>query len=306
MGFEMGGLMVKHITKLCRGEASFYIVTALIIIAWVLIGLKIRVFASGEEAVNTYTDAHSHADSGLLWLVNKDNRLAADYTPGNLISHEGIFLRAPAHEAYKQMLTAMRNDEIWGLQLASAYRPYAYQHDLFMSRLDELKSEGYSPNDAISKANQTLQPPGASEHQTGLALDVTVAGDLTSDFGKTTAGIWIAENAHRFGFIIRYPYSKIEITQIAYEPWHLRYVGVPHAEIIRENNLTLEEYAGFISDAGAYIVWDSPRGSRAYYLVVFSDIWLENIPGELVDISSISPGEGAGYIITLRGVYRVY
>jgi len=263
------------------------------------------VSAGEAEVVEVYSAIHVH-DSGLLWLVNQDNPLPSEYTPSNLVSHNGIFLQAPAHTAYNQMLAGMKADGIMGLQLASAYRPYEYQRNLFTVRVSELVAEGHSPDPAAILAAETLQPPGASEHQTGLALDVTVTGDLTLSFGETLAGIWLAENAHRFGFIIRYPYAKTEITQITYEPWHLRYVGLPHAVIIRDNNLTLEEYAGFISKAGAYIVWAEPHASRAYYLVIHSNTRPESLPNEVIAISSDRAGEGAGYIITLRGVYTTY
>jgi len=310
---------VKYLGWLCKGKASFYIVAILIVIAWILIGQMFQVSAFEDVVVNKTIVPENHSitspyqgygeaifDSGLLWLVNQDNPLPTGYSPNNLVSHDGIQLQAPAHTAFKEMLDAMKSDNIWGLKLASAYRSYEYQYNLFSTKVTGLVANGMNHEEATLAAAQILQPPGASEHQTGLALDVTVAGDLTSDFGKTTAGIWIAKNAHRFGFIIRYPYAKTEITQITYEPWHLRYVSVPHAEIIMENNLTLEEYAGFIAGLEGYIVWDNDKDSRVYYIVVFSDVWVESIDREVVSISSVSYGDASGYIITLRGVYRNY
>jgi len=299
--------------RIIKGRASYYIVAALIIISWVIIGMRVRLLASdaivdGENEVYAYKHSNTLniTDSGLLWLVNLQNPLDSDFVPSNLVSHQGIRLQAPAFAAYNQMLAAMKADGIQGLQLASAYRPYVYQRDLFTTKVNTLKSQGHNPEAAIELAAQVLQRPGASEHQTGLALDVTVAGDLTEDFGKTAAGKWIEENSHRFGFIIRYPQSKTEITHIIYEPWHLRYVGLPHATIMFENNLTLEEYAGFIAETGNYIIWTEPRGSREFYLVIHSDEWPQTIHDRLIDISSVCPGGGGGYILTMRGMYITY
>jgi len=197
------------------------------------------------------------------------------------------------------MIAAMHaEDGTHGLQLISAYRPYDYQHNLFERKVRELISQGHSATSADELAAKSLQRPGASEHQTGLALDVTITGQLTQDFASTMAGQWLAENSHRFGFIVRYPQHKTEITQIIYEPWHLRYVGVPHAQIIWENGITLEEYMQFIA-AGPYIVWCN-NINGAYYLVTFSQFWPAPPPQGLAGISSASHGGGIGYIMTFR------
>ncbi len=94
-------------------------------------------------------------------------------------------------------------------------------------------------------ANKTVAYPGQSEHQTGLAMDVSshkMGFKLHQSFGETIEGIWLANNAPKFGFIIRYPKGKEHITGYKYEPWHLRYVGVQVAEEIAQKGITLEEY----------------------------------------------------------------
>ena len=83
--------------------------------------------------------------------------------------------------------------------------------------------------------------PGHSEHETGLAYDI---GEIDNNYGETPAGTWLAQHAHEFGFIIRYPKGKEDITKYQYEPWHVRYVGTEHAAKIYEQDLTLEEYLG--------------------------------------------------------------
>ena len=299
-------------------RATFYILAILIIISWAMISILLRDTRNVIATDNATTEIHAikyiapnsplnmpmqdtspivPPDSGLLWLINQDNPLQPDFAPPSLVTHHGIHLQAAAHTAYNQMLAAMQTDGIHGLQLASAYRPYTHQRNLFIAKTSEYTAQGYPLAEAEEIASETVQPPGASEHQLGLALDVTVTGDLTQAFANTSAGQWIAVNSHRFGFIIRYPQAKTEITHIIYEPWHLRFVGMPHSIIIYENNLTLEEYAQFIATVGTYIVWVGPG---EYYLVIHSNTLPEAVPHGIINISSTHPGVGASYILTFR------
>jgi len=315
------------ISKLKDSVISYCIVAALILCAWILIIMRIRL--SGDTTAFEFDDTKTHAiqaymhvytnglalnadvnqndtapyptDSGLLWLVNGDNPLGSSFTPSGLVTHQGVRLHPSAYIAYNQMLTTMRAYSIHDLHLLSAYRPYDYQQKLFSAKVSKLMSQGLSADESETLAAKTLQRPGFSEHQTGLALDLTVSGQLTEAFAETKAGQWLAVNSHRFGFIIRYPQAKTEITEIIYEPWHLRYVGVPHASIMYENNLTLEEYSKFI-EAGVYLHWENDS-SRAFYLVMYSHGWPNEIPQGLVDISSDRMGDGGNYIITVRRVW---
>jgi len=214
---------VKIIGKLKDSVISYCIVAMLIFCAWILMSMRIRL--SGDItafemedtkvlAVHAYMHVRdsdnvpSPVDSGLLWLVNSDNPLGSGFTPGNLVTHQGVRLHSSAYKAYNQMLTAMKADGIHDLHLLSAYRPYDYQKKLFSAKVSTLISQGHSPDEAENLASKILQRPGYSEHQTGLALDLTVTGQLTEAFADTKAGQWLAANSHRFGFIIRYPQAK--------------------------------------------------------------------------------------------------
>ena len=239
--------------------------------------------------------SHAASDSGLLWLVNKDNRLSASFEPVELGEHQGVKLHAAAKEAFVQMLKAMQSDGIHGLRLQSAYRTFNYQHGVFNKRVKELMAKGYSSIEAEVEASMSVQPPGASEHQLGLALDVTLDGSLTESFGETRAGKWLEEHSHEYGFIIRYPSEKTDVTQIVYEPWHLRYVGIPHSLIIKNLDLTLEEYLNYIKEVEAYIYWDE---YGEYYLVTYSESLPAALSHKVVDISSLNTK--SGYIITMR------
>lgn len=238
-------------------------------------------------------------DSEILWLVNRNSRLSSDYKPAEIVEYKGIRLHGVAHKAFVQMLKAMEQDGIHGLRLQSAYRPYNYQQAIFNQRVKELQVQGYSKHEAESKASQSVQLPGASEHQLGLALDVGVDGKLTQAFGETPAGKWLEEHSHNYGFVIRYPHSKTEITQIVYEPWHLRYVGTPHATIMKHFGLTLEEYWNTMRQAQMVIFWGE---NGEYYLLSYINALPVVLPSEVVDVSSIGASKDE-YIITTRKIY---
>lgn len=122
--------------------------------------------------------------------------------------------------------------EGYNMPLVSGYRSYHTQESIYNSYISRW---GIEYTDTVSAR------PGHSEHQTGLAFDV---GELKSSYGETKEGIWLKENCHKYGFIIRYLKGKEPITGYSYEPWHIRYVGIEAATYIMKNNLTLEEYLG--------------------------------------------------------------
>ena len=178
-------------------------------------------------------------------VVNKKRELAEDYVPSDLVEpdvpfsfnekHEKRFMRAEAAAALEQLFALAEQDGIQ-LQAVSGYRSYATQRSIYNYNVSR---------DGEEKANQFSAKPGQSEHQTGLAMDLSYPGDphpLEQSFADTEAGKWLADNAHRAGFIIRYPKGKEDITGYAYEPWHVRYVGVEIAKEIYEKGLTLEEW----------------------------------------------------------------
>ena len=160
---------------------------------------------------------------GIL-LVNKKYHLPANYNPG------------VNNEAYNALLRLQNAgmSEGHSLPLLSGFRSYSTQKYLFNS---------YVEKDGIEKANTYSARPGESEHQTGLAFDV---GQINDNFGNIPAGIWLRENAHKYGFIIRYLKGKESITGYKYEPWHIRYVGENVATTIYNAGITLEEYLGVI------------------------------------------------------------
>jgi LAS superfamily LD-carboxypeptidase LdcB len=160
-------------------------------------------------------------------LVNQDNVLSASFVPQGIVTYQDVQMRDVARDAFIEMKAAMAHDDIHGVRIVSGYRSYEYQKNLY---------------DNCNRAKKSVQPPGASEHQTGLALDISLDGALSQGFADTCAGRWLSRFCHEFGFIIRYPAGKTGVTDIIYEPWHLRYVGAPHSTIMHTHGWTLEEY----------------------------------------------------------------
>ena len=144
-------------------------------------------------------------------------------------------MRKEAAEKLEEMFAAAREDGI-ELFAVSGYRSYQRQAQLFDIEVDKVGREA---------AELVVAYPGNSEHQSGLAMDISgrsVGFTLVEEFADTPEGQWLAENAHKYGFILRYPKGKENITGYKYEPWHFRYVGEEVAAIIYEKGITLEEY----------------------------------------------------------------
>lgn len=180
-----------------------------------------------------------------LVLVNKNFKLDPAFSPSDmriiqvrdfenrLISN--LWMRDEAATAAESLFHAALEEGItlWARSGYRSFRSQGNAHQNLIARMGRSEAERLSAR------------PGHSEHQTGLALDVTSAavnGRLVASFSQTAEGTWLRENAHYFGFIIRYPEGREHLTGYAYEPWHIRYVGVDHASVIYENGLILEEY----------------------------------------------------------------
>lgn len=181
-----------------------------------------------------------------LSLVNKIFGLPSEYVPSDLVRPnvqfsfgeeklEKSLMRKEAADALEKLFAGAKNQ---GIELAavSGYRSYVRQEVLFKAEIQRVGKE---------KALEAVAIPGSSEHQTGLSMDISSLSNnfnLNEQFGTTKEGRWLVDNAHKFGFILRYPKGKEGITGYMYEPWHYRYVGKEAAEEIYKNKWTLEEY----------------------------------------------------------------
>ena len=179
-----------------------------------------------------YTNTNKAKDKGILTLINKYNYVTKDYIPNNLIEVNGLMINKEAYNAF----TIMKNDiekEGLNIRIISAYRSYEYQDNLYNNYLKNEKKEIVDTYSARA---------GYSEHHTGLAIDID---NIKLDFNKfylTKEFIWMQNNAYKYGFILRYPKDKENITGYSYEPWHYRYVGKEIATYIKKHNSTYEEY----------------------------------------------------------------
>jgi D-alanyl-D-alanine carboxypeptidase len=177
-----------------------------------------------------------------LILVDSVHPIPDDISP-QLVKIQNSQMEKTAAFYCEKMLSKAENDGII-IKILSAYRTPQYQRQLFDRSVAEYMSGGIEKESAVRLTERFLAKPYHSEHSTGLACDFCSPDwdDTQDDFGTTAEGKWLCKNAADYGFILRYPRMKEHITGIAYEPWHYRYVGEPHAKIIREQGLTLEEY----------------------------------------------------------------
>lgn len=184
-------------------------------------------------------------EDSITVLVNRQYRMSEDYIPADLVipnvrfSYSGTFeksyVRAVTADALEKLFKAAEQEGVI-LQAVSGYRSYARQKQIYDRNVS---NRGSRETDLVSAK------PGSSEHQTGLTIDVSsnaVGCALEESFGNTSDGKWLAQNCHRFGFIIRYPKDKTKITGYSYEPWHIRYVGKKLASYLYKKDMTLEEY----------------------------------------------------------------
>lgn len=181
-------------------------------------------------------------------LLNKTNYLSSLYVPNNLVEADlpkSKYMELPKHVALKaEEMFSDALEEGHGLYFASGYRSYSYQETLFSRRV---------ANYGFEDAAKVVAIPGQSEHQTGLALDITtkeMGYGLSQSFEETEAFNWLINNCYKYGFILRYRKGKEDITGYIYEPWHYRYIGdVEMAKEIMAKEMVLEEYLNNLSES---------------------------------------------------------
>jgi D-alanyl-D-alanine carboxypeptidase len=190
--------------------------------------------------------AMSIDDPTSIWVVaNKLRQLTPPtYVPPDLVETPVPHLNPPtlrkeAADAMVAMFAAGKAEGAGGMQLQSAYRSYGVQVKVY---------NGYVASAGKAGADSQSARPGFSEHQTGLAADISslpLTCALQACFGQTPQGLWLAANAYRFGFLLRYPEDKTPVTGYIYEPWHFRYIGIPLATEMHTTGVTtLEEFFG--------------------------------------------------------------
>lgn len=181
-------------------------------------------------------------DNWELTLVNLQYRLPEDYKPTLQAAVEGSSVQLDARVApfYAEMYAAAKAD---GCTLTpySGYRTYARQQENFDRKVAYYVSQGLGEAEATAQTQTRILPAGASEHNMGFAMDIVSA---SADFISTKEFSWLSAHAHEYGFILRYPENKTEITGVMYEPWHWRFVGKEAAAEMQKSGQCLEEYLG--------------------------------------------------------------
>ena len=172
-----------------------------------------------------------------LMVVNRNYRVPENYELEFIALSCGEKVEKRIYPDLQDMFDEALNDGV-DLVVRSGYRSEEEQKTLFINKIAEFRSNGLKRTEAKEKALQWVAFPGTSEHQLGFAVDINAENSTTDE----KAYAWLSENAHIYGFILRYPEDKSEITGISYEPWHFRYVGKSHAKKIYEQGLCLEEY----------------------------------------------------------------
>lgn len=178
-----------------------------------------------------------------LLLANAENPLPQDWSIQTEEVQNGYEMDKRAAPAMREMIQAAKEDGV-ELMLCSAYRSVEKQQQLFDHSQQAYMAQGMSEEEAYAKTATETAIPGTSEHQTGLAADIVTPTYqmLDAGFADTPAGQWLSEHAAEYGFVLRYPQDKQEVTGIIYESWHYRFVGKTHAKLMKESGLCLEEY----------------------------------------------------------------
>lgn len=211
-----------------------------------LLALLMMLLSLGQQTVDAYVDQMNLG--GNLFLVNREYTVPSDYVPKDLVkpdvpmTNNEVKMRAEAAAALEDMFSAAKDEAGYTLVAVSGYRSYGQQSAIYERKIR---------NAGKKAAALLVAPPGASEHQLGLAMDLGCKKNtsLTESFVNTPEGQWVAENCWRFGFIIRYKEEWTEITGYAYEPWHVRYVGPEHAERIYQMDIPFEYYVAQLREA---------------------------------------------------------
>lgn len=202
--------------------------------------------ASSEtlNAYEAYQKAISYQTEWNMILVNKEHPIPDNYQftqktlPGYSMTVD--------ERIYEPLLTMLDAGKKEGCRflICSAYRSYARQSQIYDTHIRDYRARGYSNEQAKELTELSIAVPGSSEHQTGMAVDIvaTYYQQLNNNFANTKEAKWLKEHAHEYGFILRYPEDKTNLTMITFEPWHFRYVGVEVACEIYNLNICYEEY----------------------------------------------------------------
>lgn len=204
---------------------------------------NINAAISTEPETETPTEPATDKPSENLTLVNRDHALPDSFSVDLIKLSNGRSVASEIYPDLQKMFDDMRAVDIYPV-VSEGFRTREEQQQMMDEKTSAYETEGYSHSDAVYLAEQYVALPGTSEHELGLAVDINADKGLSDDWDVYQ---WLADNAHLYGFILRYPSDKSDITGIDYEPWHYRWVGAESAAEIHSQGLCLEEYLGSVS-----------------------------------------------------------
>ena len=209
--------------------------------------VKNTVSEENNQSNGNQTGSFVVNDDWRLTLANYENIIPEDFEIELANIDEERQFDARAIKYLNQMMNDMRNDGITNIWIQSAYRSVKKQKELYNNSINKYLEQGKSQEEAEKLTLEYINKPGASDHNLGLAVDFNYVDE---SFENLKGFKWLQQNAEKYGFILRYPKDKEEITKIKYEPWHWRFVGQEHAQKINEHNMCLEEYVDYLADFG--------------------------------------------------------
>ncbi|WP_240474567.1 M15 family metallopeptidase [Thomasclavelia saccharogumia] len=222
------------------------IVVCLVVIIGYIIGFNyfIRENSSKNKVLKTEAiEEKQIINDELLTLVNYKNKIPDDWKVNLVSLNDQQSIDQRAYQELKNMLNDAKKQGL-DIIICSSYRTYDRQKELFVNKIKEYLKAGYGYNEAQEAASMWVAKPNMSEHQLGLAVDLVSKKNQRLDDSqeRTAEQQWLIKNCWQYGFILRYPANKSDLTKVGYEPWHYRYVGKEHAKKIVEQGMCLEEY----------------------------------------------------------------
>ena len=215
-------------------------ISSKVILIIIFIGILVFLHQEGYIQFETYainTNTMEAEENMNIILVNRINKIPDDYK-ANLVEYKGYLVDNSIVSELDKMFKDAKKDGV-NLKINTAYSDKEEQQDIYDRRIKAYKNEGMTDKAAIEKTNSEVQKPGYSEHETGLAIDFS---NPSNPEDNEPMWEWLNANSYKYGFILRYPKDKIDITKVSNEEWHYRYVGKDVAKEMKNTGECLEEY----------------------------------------------------------------
>ena len=265
---------------------------------------KIAFKLSEEKPEGAYQKFDDY--DGYLRLVNKENTLTKNYEPNDLVnvntldSITAYGTNTKLREEAALALAKMYKENSVKYAMSSGFRTFDIQTQLFNEEVAENMQDGKTEEQAKADAATIVAVPGTSEHQLGLAVDFAIPGVvLTENFKNTPAGKWLSDNSYKYGFVLRYTKEQTTITNIIFEPWHFRYIGYPHSEILYKEEIVFDTYIDVLRDEKVKY-FEADDGNDYIIWLLSGTLKPEKLSFNTSNGVGVSSDNGEGIILTMR------